>query len=190
VIVTETTRLIVRNWTDGDRPLFHEINTDPEVMAFFPYRRSRDEADALMDIMRERIRDTGYGFYALELKESGEPIGFCGINRTALDPYLPTGTVEIGWRLARRFWGGGLVTEAASELLRFGFEVRKLEEIVSFAVPANGRSTAVMERIGMKRRPERDFSHPRVPDTHPHLKPHVVYTLTREEWRAAASRQA
>lgn len=184
MIITETPRLVVRNWKDDDRPLYHEINSDPEVMRFFPYLRSRAEADVIMDTVCERVRDTGYGFYALELKESGKPIGFCGINRTALAPALPDGTVEIGWRLARPFWGAGLATEASLELLRLGFEDRRLDEIVSFAVADNRRSTAVMERIGLKRRPDRDFYHPRIPDTHPHLKPHVVYALSQDEWRA------
>ena len=58
-----------------------------------------------------------------------------------------------------------------------------LEEIVSFAVWNNHRSTAVMERLGMRHDPAGDFDHPRVPDTHPHLRRHVLYRLTRSEWQ-------
>lgn len=93
--------------------------------------------------------------------------------------------MEIGWRLATRFWGHGYVTEAAQSLLVMAFDEKETPEIVSFAVHDNHRSTAVMERIGLKRDPSRDFDHPRVPeDTHPHLRPHVTYALTLEEWRA------
>jgi hypothetical protein len=42
----------------------------------------------------------------------------------------------------------------------------------------------VMKRLGMRRRQEMDFSHPRIPDTHPHLKRHVVYTISKDEWQA------
>jgi RimJ/RimL family protein N-acetyltransferase len=92
--------------------------------------------------------------------------------------------MEIGWRLATRFWGHGYVTEAAQSLLVMAFDEKETPEIVSFAVHDNQRSTRVMERIGLKRDPSRDFDHPRVPeDTHPHLRPHVTYALTLAEWR-------
>lgn len=57
-----------------------------------------------------------------------------------------------------------------------------MKEIVSFAVTANQRSTAVMERIGMTAEPAHDFDHPGVPDSHPHLKRHSFYRITAEEW--------
>ncbi|TCL93893.1 RimJ/RimL family protein N-acetyltransferase [Rhizobium sp. PP-WC-2G-219] len=181
MIITETKRLRIRNWQDSDRDLFFEINSDPEVMSFFPFRRDRADADALFDRNRQAIADTGYGFFALALKETDEPIGFCGLAIPDLAPILPVGTVEIGWRLARRDWSKGYVTEAASVLLAFGFKTRGLDEIVSFAVTDNRRSIAVMERIGLIRDIDGDFDHPRVPDTHPHLKRHVLYRRKRPE---------
>ena len=183
MIILETERLRIRNWLETDRPLFAEINADPKVMEFFPRRRSREESDALMDEARRRIGETGLGFFALALKDTDEPIGFVGLARTDLEPFLPDGTVEIGWRLAVRFWRQGFITEAGQAMLRHGFEQHALQEIVSFAVENNTRSTAVMTRIGLRRDPSRDFQHPRVPDTAPHLKHHVVYALSREEWR-------
>ncbi len=181
MIITQTERLRIRNRLDSDRDLFFEINSDPEVMTFFPFRRDRADADALFDRNRQAIADTGYGFFALALQETDEPIGFCGLAIPDLAPILPIGTVEIGWRLARRYWSKGYVTEAASALLAFGFETRGLEEIVSFAVADNDRSIAVMKRIGLTRDIDGDFEHPRVPDTHPHLKHHVLYRLKRPE---------
>ncbi|NVP56402.1 GNAT family N-acetyltransferase [Mycoplana rhizolycopersici] len=182
-VITRTGRLTVRNWIEGDRDLFHEINSDPEVMRYFPFRRSRAQSDELFDRLRAMIGDTGFGFFAIALRGCGRPIGFCGLARTDLAPFLPDGTVEIGWRLARSHWGHGYVTEAASALLAHGFERCGLEEIVSFAVPDNARSTSVMTRIGMRRDPGRDFDHPRVPDSHPHLIRHALYAITRSEWQ-------
>lgn len=60
-------------------------------------------------------------------------------------PFSPC--VEIGWRLARPFWGKGLASEAARGVLRVGFERLGLPEIVPFTALANQRSRAVMERI-------------------------------------------
>lgn len=182
MIILETERLRIRNWLETDRSLFAEINADPKVMEFFPRQRSREESDALMDEVQARIRQTGLGFFALALKDTDEPIGFLGLARTELEPFLPDGTVEIGWRLAVRFWRQGYVTEAARAMLQHGFEKHGLAEIVSFAVEHNARSTAVMQRIGMHRDSGRDFEHPRVPDTVPHLRHHVVYAISRKEW--------
>ncbi|SER52963.1 GNAT family N-acetyltransferase [Rhizobium sp. NFR03] len=181
MIIAETERLRLRNWQESDRDLFFEINSDPEVMTFFPFRRDRADADALFDRNRQAIADTGYGFFAIGLKETDEPIGFCGLAIPDLAPILPIGTVEIGWRLARRHWSKGYVTEAASTLVDLGFQTRDLNEIVSFAVADNRRSISVMERIGLVRDIAGDFDHPRVPDTHPHLKRHVLYRLKRPE---------
>lgn len=183
MIVVETERLRIRNWLETDRPLFAEINADPKVMQFFPRRRPREESDALMDEARRRISETGLGFFALALKDSDEPIGFLGLALTDLEPFLPNGTVEIGWRLAVRFWQHGYVTEASEAMLRHGFENRGLAEIVSFAVKDNTRSIAVMQRLGLRHDPARDFEHPRVPDTAAHLKQHVVYAIDRDEWQ-------
>ncbi|MDQ0320826.1 RimJ/RimL family protein N-acetyltransferase [Pararhizobium capsulatum DSM 1112] len=184
-MIAETERLLIRNWRDTpqDRALFHEINSDPEVMAFFPRQRTRAECGPLLEEARRRIEETGLGFFALALREGDQPIGFCGLNQPDREPILPAGTVEIGWRLARPHWGKGYMTEAGNALLRHGFLELGLPEIVSFAVAQNERSTAVMRRLGMHHDTARDFDHPRVPDTSPDLKRHVLYALTANEWR-------
>ncbi|YBV97075.1 GNAT family N-acetyltransferase [Phyllobacteriaceae bacterium JZ32] len=182
MIIAETERLVIRNWQDRDRELFHEINADPAVMEFFGFTRDRQQSDELLDRLRRNIDETGYGFYALEERATGACIGFAGLALTDLEPYFRNGTVEIGWRLAKRHWGKGYVTEAGRRLLSLGFDERGLDEIVSFAVFNNHRSTAVMERLGMKREPARDLDHPKVSDATPHLKPHVVYSIKRQDW--------
>jgi RimJ/RimL family protein N-acetyltransferase len=97
---------------------------------------------------------------------------------------FPQGTIEIGWRLAPEYWGKGYATEAAEAWLAFGFETLGLDEIVSFAVAGNRRSTAVMERIGMKADPASDFDHPAIGDDYAHLRRHVTYRLSRADWQA------
>ncbi|MDR7035150.1 GNAT family N-acetyltransferase [Mesorhizobium sp. BE184] len=180
-----TQRLILRNWREADRDLFHRINSDDRVMAFFPFRRNRAEADAKLDELRAAIERDGFGWTAVEIATTGQCIGFVGLNRAGHLPNLSDDAVEIGWRLAPEFWGHGYVTEAASAWLDFGFETLKLDEIVSFAVADNHRSTAVMQRLGMKRDPAADFDHPDVPGSHPHLRRHVFYRLSRKDWLQA-----
>jgi RimJ/RimL family protein N-acetyltransferase len=186
-VILETPRLIVGNWLASDRDLFRVINADPKVMEFFPFRRSHEEADTFLTKLNGMISDTGLGFYALELKATREPMGFCGLSLANMPGIFPAETVEIGWRLATRFWGHGYATEAAKALLDFGFNEKGLDAVVSFAVVENRRSTAVMKRIGMHRIASMDFDHPRVPDTHPHLKRHIVYAVTRDEWKRQAA---
>lgn len=134
--------------------------------------------------MRGDIESKGFGFAAAEIIATGECIGFVGVTGTEYLPFLPAGTLEIGWRLAPEFWGHGYVSEAARAWLAYGFETLGRDEIVSFAVRDNRRSTAVMERIGMTADPSRDFDHPHVPQSHPHLRAHVFYALKRKEWEA------
>lgn len=181
-IVTE--RLILRNWENRDRDMFHRINSDETVMEFFPFRRDRAEADTMLDTLRASINKLGFGFAAIELKATGECLGFCGLATVMDTPPLPDGSIEIGWRLTPEAWGKGFVTEAARAWLRYGFEGLGLNEIVSFAVRDNHRSIAVMKRLSMEPQSQLNFDHPRVPSTHAHLRPHMVYCITRSKWQS------
>ena len=174
-----TARLVLRNWKTEDRDLFREITRDPKVMEFFPYRRTHAEADAMRKRIRHQIATSGLGMFAVSDKATGEAMGFCGVAPVDLPGILPEGAHEIGWRMATRFWSQGYVTEAATAALDYAFQNFGLKEIYAFAVRENRRSIAVMERIGMQRMTGRDFAHPQVPGTHPHLSMHVLYRIER-----------
>jgi ribosomal-protein-alanine N-acetyltransferase len=90
--------------------------------------------------------------------------------------------VEIGWRIARAWWGQGYATEGARAALEAAFTQLGLDEIVSLTVAANTRSRRVMERIGMSHDPADDFDHPRLAQGHP-LRRHVLYRIDRAHWR-------
>jgi RimJ/RimL family protein N-acetyltransferase len=179
----ETPRLILRNWREDDREAFHRLSSDETVMRFFSFRRSRAEADAMMDRVAVENAARGFGFGAVELKETNRCIGMAGLKPTSDVPLRQPEAIEIGWRLVPECWGQGYATEAAQALLAHGFDTLGLDEIVSFAVHDNVASTAVMRRIGMTRIDGGDFDHPLVADTHPHLKRHVLYALSRSAAR-------
>ena len=101
MIITETDRLLIRNWRDDDIDLFHEINSDPQVMEFFPFRRNRQQALEMMQTIQKKIAETSYGFFALEQKSDGSPIGFGGLAIVGVEPLMPADTVKVGWRLAK-----------------------------------------------------------------------------------------
>jgi RimJ/RimL family protein N-acetyltransferase len=177
-----TERLLLRGWRDADRPAFAALNADPEVMRHFPAPLSRAASDRLLDAIRDGWTANGFGLWAVETLEGGRLIGFTGLSRPSFEAHF-TPAVEVGWRLARNAWGRGFATEAARSALAFGFERLGLAEIVSFTVPANGRSRAVMERLGMTRDPADDFDHPKLPEGHP-LRRHVLYRLAKADWLA------
>ncbi len=160
------------------------MNVDPVVMEHFPSPLERAASDAMIDRMRGHWEVEGFGLWAIEVLGDGTFAGFVGLARQSFEAAF-TPAVEVGWRLTRAAWGHGYATEAAREALRFGFDTVGLEEIVSFTVPANTRSVAVMQRLGMTRDAGDDFDHPRLPVGHP-LRRHVLYRLPRAAWEARA----
>ena len=180
IIEVDTPRLRLRQWRDRDREPFAALNADPVVMEFFPSVHDRAASDASIDLWRSQFSTQGWSNWAVELRSTGELIGFTGL--TVPRRVLPCSPcVEIGWRLAAEFWNRGYATEGAREALRFGWALQapRLEEVVSFTVPANVRSRRVMEKLGMSHDPADDFEHPRLPPGHP-LRRHVLYRARRD----------
>ena len=178
----ETERLLLRRWRPGDRTPFAVLNADPEVMRHFPAPLTRRESDTFADLIEALMEADGWGLWALEVRATGDFVGFTGLARPRFEaPFTPA--VEIGWRLARPAWGRGYASEAARAAAAFAFEQVQLDEIVSMTVVANERSRAVMRRLGMHHDPADDFDHPLVEQ--PHLSRHVLYRLTADGWRAS-----
>lgn len=170
----------MRAWSASDRRPFASLNADPGVMAHFPRALTRQESDAFVERIGERFEQSGWGLWAIEVVDGPSFVGFVGLWPA---DFVAPGTVEVGWRLASAAWGHGYAPEAASVALRHGFDELHLDEIVSFTVPANTNSRRVMEKIGLRRRRDRDFDHPNVdPVAHPHLRSHVLYSVTRSQW--------
>lgn len=170
-----TPRLVLRRFLPTDREPFARLNADPEVMRHFPSPLDRRESDALADRIEAHFEAHGFGPWAVEVVGGPPFLGFVGLARVGFDaPFTPA--VEILWRLGREAWGMGYATEAARESCRIAFEELALPELVSFTVPENRRSRAVMERLGMTHDPMQDFEHPNLPEGHP-MRRHVLYRL-------------
>jgi ribosomal-protein-alanine N-acetyltransferase len=157
------------------------MNADPEVMEHFPSLLTREASDALIDAIKARFAEHGWGLWAVEVTKPAidvtNPnfIGFVGLALTRFEtPFSPC--VEIGWRLARSAWGHGYATEAAKAVIQYAFEQIKLPELVSFTATCNKRSERVMQRLGMSHNPSENFDHPSLPIGH-RLRRHVLYRL-------------
>jgi RimJ/RimL family protein N-acetyltransferase len=180
----ETERLIIRQWQDADRAPFATMSADPEVMRYFATTLTEDESNAAVDRWTSSIAEFGYGFGAATLKETGEFVGVIGLffpTRFVL-PWSPDG-VEIGWRLAPKFWGQGLATEGARACIEYGFEVLKRDVLFATTALPNTPSRKVMERLGMHNTNE-DFDHPALAPDHA-LARHCVYALANPATRNA-----
>jgi len=174
-----TDRLLMRRWREADREPFAALNGDPETMRYFPATLDRAASDAFADRIESLFELRGYGLWALEVSETGEFIGFTGLNPMP-DDVPGAGGLEVGWRLAKHAWHRGYATEAASAAVKVAFDGLGLDEVWSMTAVLNEPSIAVMRRIGMT---EVDrFDHPRVPMGH-ELQPHVTYHLARSSHR-------
>ncbi len=102
IVEFETECLRLRQWLPGDREPFAVLNADPNVMVFFPALLDRASSDAMADRCQALILERGWGFWAAELKETQQFIGFVGLHVPIAElPFSPC--VEIGWRLAYPF---------------------------------------------------------------------------------------
>ena len=180
----ETDRLQLRAWSEEDVDVVFDMYSRWEVQRFIGLvpRVMVDRGEAEAAIARwNSLEDPVCGVWAVQRRGDGHPLGTlllkpipASSDRT---PLPPSGDIEIGWHFHPGAWGRGYATEAARAVLDFGFQQLGLNEVVSFTVPANRRSTSVMERIGMTRSPDDDFEHPQLPPGHP-LRHHVLYRIT------------
>ena len=159
-----TERLVMRrwHWQDGDREPFAALNADPHTMRFFPATLDRAASDALVDRLEERFEAQGFGLWALEVADTGQFIGFTGLNPMP-DDVPGAGGMEVGWRLARAAWRHGYATEAARAALDVAFGGLGMPEVV---LDDGGAQRAIAGGDA----PARDctefarWDHPRIPE--------------------------
>jgi RimJ/RimL family protein N-acetyltransferase len=95
---------------------------------------------------------------------------------------LPTGMVEIGWRLREDAWGHGYAKEAALACLALAFERFGADEVVALTVEGNSASWGLMKRLGMRRRVDLDYPDHRYD---PPWRDTIVYSIDRSTWERA-----
>lgn len=171
-------RLGFRSWNENDLEKFATMNADSEVMRYFPKPLSREESAEFLDRLFKHFERHGYCYFATELLETGEFLGFIGLAWQNYDAPFPPAT-DIGWRLKKAAWGKAYATEGANRCLKFAFEELGLEEVISTCPAKNKRSERVMQKIGMNCMGE--FQHPGLQD-HPELQPCVWYKISKNQW--------
>lgn len=174
-IEIETPRLLLRRWKDADLNDFIKMNSDPDVMKYFPEAYGAERTIKLYKIIQDEFSKYGYGLYAVEEKSSNKFIGFVGFHWADFDAdFCPC--IEIGWRLKKEYWHKGYATEGAIACMKHGFTNLGFDKVYSFTAVENTPSQRVMKRIGMQL--YQYFEHPEVAEGH-FLKPHVCYTINK-----------
>ena len=147
------------------------MNGDPETMRWLGGPATPEQTRAMIGRVQARRAAWGYGWWALIERASGELVGAAGIQHLGFDPANPH---EIGWRLRRASWGLGLATEAAREIVRYGFEVLDAPRLCATRHPQNAASLRVMQKLGMRDAGLQEWNGERVP----------VHELLRADWQA------
>ncbi len=168
-------RLGFRNWTLNDLETLTEINNDDDVMEFFPSKPSKEDSKAFITRMQELFSKKGFCYFAVDLLDTKESIGFIGLSeQTYLDELGPF--IDIGWRLKKSIWNKGYATEGAKACLEYGFEKIGLTTIYSVAPEVNVKSELIMKKIGMER--IKTFEHPKLLNDN-RLKNCILYQTSK-----------
>lgn len=163
----ETARLLLRELTMDDLDELTELRADPLVMKYIG-AQDRAKVEQRLRYYISHYEPHRFGMWGVVHKEQGKLIGWCGLMFLEGTP-----EVEVGYGVAKAYWGQGLMTEAAAASLRYGFEERGLARIVAVALPENTASRRIMEKLGMKY--EKNALH--------YGFDCVYYAIAREEFR-------
>jgi [ribosomal protein S5]-alanine N-acetyltransferase len=143
-LVLETPRLMIRPFTQSDVEAAHVWFSDPEIFRFYtygPYASLEATAERIREYMLHLERHRFGKCIVLE-KSTGIAIGDAGLS---FDD--DTGSVHVGYKIARSRWGLGYATEAAQAWVRYGFDLLGLERIAAFVHPQNAASIRVIQKL-------------------------------------------
>lgn len=143
----ETERLRFRESGPDDAEAMFALNSDPEVVQYTgdgPFE-SIEAARKFMEEYVNVFRKWKRGRWLLELKSTGEVIGWCGLKF-----HEDSGLTDVGYRLFKKHWGKGYASESCLAAIEYGFNTLNLEKIVAHARKENAASLRVLEKCGLK----------------------------------------
>ena len=185
-VVAETARLRLRNWGEGDEAAFFAIMNTPPVMRHLGGVQTPEQWSEGVCRILGYSETHGHTLWIVEDKASGAIQGFCGLKPVnAPGAGALTGQHEIGWRLRESAWGQGIAKEAAIASLDLAFGRFAAPHVVALTVSANVESQGLMERLGMTRRADLDYTDERFG---PELNPTMVWRTDAGDWPAARQR--
>lgn len=146
--VLETDRLLLRRLSTDDAEFMLGHLNDPSFHRYIGDRGVRTVEQArqyLIDRVMASYERFGFGIYMVELKESREQIGTCGlVKRDGMED------VEVGFALLPQFWSEGYAVEATRAVMDYAHEELGIHRIVAIVNPGNDRSFKLLEKVGLK----------------------------------------
>ncbi|ABV85852.1 GNAT family N-acetyltransferase [Shewanella pealeana] len=148
-IITETPRLIIREFNLDDIQAVYDFNADERVNRYTGdagvIQSLADAERIIRDIWLNEYLQFGYARWAVVLKDSNEVIGFCGFKN---DHHI--NETDIGYRFSPEYWGKGYATEANLACIEYAKTNMDLDYIVGDVVEENQGSINVLSKLGMK----------------------------------------
>ncbi len=145
--ICETERLVIREFEMHDVSSLYALNSCTDIMQFIPGKPSASVEEAekiLREVILEDYRQHGFGRWAVEHKQNGEVIGFCG------PKYLPDfDKVELGYRYFKPYWGKGIGYEAASAVLAVMPDYCHCQDVIALIDPDNMGSAKLAQKLHM-----------------------------------------
>lgn len=146
--VLETERLVLRRLSLDDAEFILELVNEPSWLRYIGDRGVRTIEDARQYLLTGPLasyQQFGFGLYLIEEKESGVPVGICGLlKRETLDD------VDVGFALLPQFWRRGYAFESAAAVLQHGKDDFGLRRIVAITSPDNHGSIHLLEKLGFR----------------------------------------
>jgi RimJ/RimL family protein N-acetyltransferase len=147
-LVLRTERLQLRHMREDDAAFMLGLLNEPSWIRFIGDRGVRTVEAAREYILAgpvDMVRRLGFGFYVVELGESGCAVGVCGLaKRDFLDD------VDIGYAFLPQYWGRGYAFEAASGVMAHAKNDIGLQRIVATVRPDNLGSIRLLEKLGLR----------------------------------------
>jgi RimJ/RimL family protein N-acetyltransferase len=145
-IILETERLIIREHVLSDAPFFFTLNSNYNVVKYTGDSsfKTIEEAEKIVQYVINQYKENGYGRWLVTEKETGNPIGWCGLKF-----HTDAKETDIGYRLLESAWGKGYATESAKACIDYGFKHFNLNRIIGDAMKENTASINVFKKLGM-----------------------------------------
>lgn len=145
-IIIETERLIIREHVLSDAPFFFTLNSNYNVVKYTGDSsfKTIEEAETIVQYVMNQYKENGYGRWLVAEKQTGNPIGWCGLKF-----HTDTKETDIGYRLLESAWGKGYATESAKACVDYGFKHFNLNRIIGDAMKENMASINVFKKLGM-----------------------------------------
>jgi ribosomal-protein-alanine N-acetyltransferase len=151
MIIIETKRIILKEYSMKDVPELKTILSNPVTMQFWPSPFTLQQTENWVHINIERYNKIGFGRWAVILKETNMLIGDCGIIISDIDSNQEN---DLGYIIHHPYWQNGYAVEAAEACKNYAFGELGIDRLCANMPFNHAASKRVAEKVGMKKEKE------------------------------------